>query len=824
MTLKKHLAKILLIIETVLLLGSCSAIKRVPGEAVLLTGSSIVTNNKLVIDENINSFMIQRPNSKMLGIPLSLYFYNNGNPEIEIAYSNWLKNKKGKRPVSKFRRNINNWFLKNGTAPIILEDSKTKKTVNSLKQFYFNQGYFNVEVSAKTNLLGKKRAAVKYLVNTNQAYSIATFETDISSPYLDSIYHETEIKSKVKTGDVYKSSNFEKEEDRLIDLFTNSGVSQFTKNIIKFDVDTSNATHTASVLLKIPNRIITDALGDNKLIPFVPQKIKSVNVITDYNFDKNGEALKDSAQFNNINFYAFSKIKYNPKFLADAIAIAPNTFYKETESDNTRTYLNNLKNFNVAINYSENPDNTLTADILLNPLKKYSFGVDTEVTHSNVKPVGITSKLSFTNHNIFKGAENLVLSFEGSFINSAKDASTNSSFFDAYEYGANVSLTFPRIIFPFNISKLIPKNMEPVTAIEFGTSVQQNIGLDRQNVTGVLDYTWRSSKKISHNLELLNVQFIRNFKTNNYFNIYNSEYNKLNVVSQIYNGTSLAQNDADILNFINTVLADNTFKTSNLQDYLNVQNVNSRRSILIEDVLVPTIGYTFTYQNKEDSNDGNFSFFRANIVSSGLLSTALTKVKIPKTSKELFKLPIAQFIKTQVEYKKYWEIDLKNTLVFRSFAGLALAYGNSTAIPFSRSYFAGGSNELRAWRAYELGPGNTQSNLEFNVGNFKLVSNIEYRFKIINSFNGTLFIDAGNIWNVSTSAFIDPNSKFKGFSSLKDIAVGSGFGLRYDFNFLVFRLDMGFKTYEPYLPQSKKWFTNYNFSHAVYNIGINYPF
>jgi len=822
--LKKYLAKILLIIESVLLFGACSAIKRVPNEAQLLTNSSIITNNKLVTDDNINSFIIQRPNQKLLGLPLALYFYNNGNPEVEKTYSNWLLTKEGKKPVSKFRRNINNWFLKNGSAPIILEASKTKKTVNSLTQFYFNLGYFDVKVTAKTTATGKKRAAVKYLVKTNQAFTIATFKTDISSPYLDSIYKKNERKSMVKSGDVYNSNNFEKEEDRLIALFRNSGLIQFTKNIIKFDVDTSNATHSASVLLKIPNRIITDAQGNNKFIEFLPQKIKSVNVITDYNFDFKDETLKDSAQFNNINFYAFSKIKYNPKFLSEAISIAPGIYYNDIENDNTRTYLNNLKNFNVAINYTENPDNTLTADILLNPLKKYSFGVDAEITHSNVKPAGITSKLSFTNHNIFKGAENLTLSFEGSFINSAKDASTNSSFFDAYEYGANISLTFPRILFPFNISKLIPKTMEPITSIEFGTSIQQNIGLDRQNVTGVLDYTWKSSKKISHNLELLNVQFIRNFKTSNYFNIYESEYNKLNVVSQIYNGTTLAQTDADIINFINTVLADNTFKASNFQDYLNVQNVNSRRSILIEDVLVPTIGYTFTYQNKEDFNDNNFSYFRANIVSSGLLSSALTKIKPPKTSKELFKLPIAQFIKTQVEYKKYWGIDHKNTLVFRSFAGLALAYGNSTAIPFSRSYFAGGSNELRAWRAYELGPGKTQSNLEFNVGNFKLVGNIEYRFKIFNSFNGALFLDAGNIWNVSTNSFIDDNTKFKGFSSLKDIAVGSGFGLRYDFNFLVFRFDMGFKTYEPYLLQGKKWFTNYNFSHAVYNIGINYPF
>lgn len=155
---------------------------------------------------------------------------------------------------------------------------------------------------------------------------------------------------------------------------------------------------------------------------------------------------------------------------------------------------------------------------------------------------------------------------------------------------------------------------------------------------------------------------------------------------------------------------------------------------------------------------------------------------------------------------------------------MALAYGNSITIPFSRSYFAGGSNELRAWKAYDLGPGKTQSNLEFNVGNFKIVGNLEYRFKILNSFNGALFIDAGNIWNVTNNTFVDDASKFKGFNSFKDIAIGSGFGIRYDFNFLVFRFDVGLKTYEPYLTNQQKWFSNFNFSHAVYNIGINYPF
>lgn len=130
---------------------------------------------------------------------------------------------------------------------------------------------------------------------------------------------------------------------------------------------------------------------------------------------------------------------------------------------------------------------------------------------------------------------------------------------------------------------------------------------------------------------------------------------------------------------------------------------------------------------------------------------------------------------------------------------------------------------MRAWKVYELGPGTERSGLEYNVGNLKFISSLEYRFKILNNVKGALFTDVGNIWDITNSSLTTSKSEFNGLKSIKELAVGSGFGLRYDFSFLVLRLDVGFKTYEPYLA-NKKWFSNYNFTNAVYNIGINYPF
>ena len=182
----------------------------------------------------------------------------------------------------------------------------------------------------------------------------------------------------------------------------------------------------------------------------------------------------------------------------------------------------------------------------------------------------------------------------------------------------------------------------------------------------------------------------------------------------------------------------------------------------------------------------------------------------------------SQYIKTEFEYIKHFEIGRQKIIALRGFAGIAIPYGNSESIPFSRSYFAGGSNDNRAWKSYGLGPGSVASINDFNEANFKLAFNAEFRFNLVGGFNGALFVDAGNIWNALDNVK-DEKAKFDSFKSLADIAVGSGFGVRYDFNFFVVRLDLGFKTYNP-AELEKKWFRDYNFGNSVLNIGINYPF
>ncbi len=834
----KYSAKIIVFFLFIVVIISCNVTKRVPEGKHLLTKNTITVNDKKTSSPEIISYLKQTPNTKALGFPFSLYLYNAANLNYENTFENWLERnpKREDRLVKFFSRKqvtalgkaykgVNYWFLKNGNAPVISDSLKITKSVTSLTKYFQSKGYFNTEVSYKKNNKNNKKTTVEYFVSKKDPYFIDSISTVINSPVLDSLYKKHISDTFIRSGNQIDYSDFEKEEERLTKLFRNSGVYYFGRNNMKFWIDTLNSSHKIDISLKIYDRIFDD--NDSVYTkPYQIRKVTKVNVFTDFSFNDKNKTIQDSVHYKGYTFYATDKLKYNPKFLANSIIIQPNSVYKDTELDLTRKHLRELQNFkpSLDIKYDENEDGSLSANIFLTPLKKFSSGVDTEFTTSNNKPFGILGKFSWLNRNIFKGAEVLELSFQGSFLNTGLD--NNSSFLglNAWEIGSGLSLKIPRIFFPINTSKLIPKKMAPKTNIRTNINIQRDIGLDRRNVAGGIDYTWKTSETTHHKFELLNVQYIKNLRKDKYFTeVFISEFDKLNTVSKDIFNTVLLKNNDTILKFIDAFLTPNN-KTLNNKEFLEVQRVDERRNILTEDFLVPVISYTYNYNNRESFKDNNFSTFMGRLISSGSITSLFVKSPKDGSKKELFGLSIAQYIKPEIEFKKYWGINPTSSLVHRTFIGAAIPFGNSDDIPFSRSYRAGGSNDIRAWNTFKLGPGSENSSLEFNTGTLKLTSNLEYRFKVLNSLHSALFIDAGNIWDITNSKVSTNEGKFKGFSSIKEIAIGSGIGIRYDFSFLVFRFDTGFKTYEPYLQSSNKWFQHYNFKNAVYNIGINYPF
>lgn len=825
--LKTNFIILLILAGIIFGFASCNSVKHVAENDFLLKKNKIVVNDKKNVSDEINDYIVQRPNTLVLGVAIPLHFYNLGNKNFEADFDQWkldspgwynfttgVFSEKQARGVRKFKYQMHQWILKNGEPPVILDSKKTLQTVKNLTQHYYNEGFFKVKVTSVENQLKNKKATVDYFVETDKPYQLDSVTTLIQSKVLDSIYEIHKEKSIIKEGDQFKLSSFVNEQNRLTNLFRNTGVFRFNKNAITFEADTSTANYKSDVVLLIDGRVGS--------VPFIVQKIQKVNIYTDYSFTNEvNNAIKDSLNYNGFSFYAQEKLRYNPKYLLNSIFIEPNDFYNDEARELTRKNIRGLQNFRtVDIKYEELENEMLEASIYLSPLKKYSVGINTELTHSNIRQLGISGKLSFLDRNIFRGAELLKFSIQGSFLDS-KDAADKGKLLNAWEIGGDVSLQLPRFVFPVKFEKLIPKRMAPKTIFTLGTSLQKNIGLDKQKFTGILDYTWESSRTKNHSFQLLNAQFIKNLNIGSYFDIYESEFAEIQNIANTYFDETLTPET--VIGFIDNSI-DANFEESNPEEYKIAINIRNRYNIITEDALVPLMAYTFTYNNSENYKDTNFSFFRSRLAASGNLTTLLAQEKDANNTKTLFKIPIAQYVRVDLEYKKFWDFVGNNVLVFRSFFGVAVPYGNSAAMPFSRSYFIGGPNDLRAWKIYDLGPGSTKSGLEFNVGNLKIINSLEYRFNVINSINGALFVDAGNIWDISNTSITEPEAKFNGFNSIKDIAVGSGFGIRYDLSFILLRLDLGFKTYEPYLTEGNKWFKNYNLGHAVYNFGISYPF
>ena len=819
----------------VLIFVSCNSTKHVAEDEHMLTQNYIFVDSVKNKSSDIQKYILQKPNPRFINLPFALYLHNLGkldNPKTPSKWGaknprsyNFVKNIFSEKQSIGYANTfigLNNWFLKH-QGPEIIKKKKIKRTADNLWVHYKTQGYFKSKVDTVVNLYKNKKATVEYHVTKGKPTLLDTINFKIESPVLDSIYKKSSTTSLLKSGNQYNDKTFRNEASRVLKLFRNNGIYHFTESSLGFYVDSTRADYKTNVNFLISGNRLEEKQGTYVNTPFKVHKITEVNVITDYSFTKKGEQLKDSISYKGINFLAHNKVKYNPKYLAQSIFLKPNEIYKDTLRNLTRNHLKSLKNFkSTNIKFSSIPgtDDELKMDVFLSPIEKYTLGLETEITHSNIRNIGSSAKFSITDRNALRGAELLKLSFLGSYFDS------NSG--PGWEIGVDASLEIPRLIAPFGLSKLVPKEMSPKTLFSIGSSFQKNIGLDRQAFTFLSDYKWQYNAKKTIQLEILNTQYIKNLNINSYFDIYSSEFSNLEEVAAVYDEvnnttTTLDETNASTaITFINKIDSNQTnFLSTNPDEYNTALNILNRYKIITSDFLIPVLAYSYTYNSQTNFNDNNFSFFKVRIANSGNILGLISKNTNENDKKTFAKIPLAQYFKTDLEYKKFWDVGANSVFGFRTFLGSIITYDNSD-IPFTKSYFAGGSNDIRAWQTYELGPGKTNTGLEYNVGSLKLLTSVEYRFDVVSKLKGALFIDAGNIWDITGSEFVQEDAKFTS-SSFKDIAVGSGFGARLDFSFLILRLDVGFKTYEPYLT-GNKWLKNYNFANAVYNIGINYPF
>ena len=850
--MRNQTTKISLFILIAVIISACNSLRRVPNGKMLLTKNEILVDGKKEGNEEVTNQLYQKPNSSLFGYRLRLNIFNLAspnpdsiykakfikNPDKYTAMAKWLSKKQVDRLGKSFYYfGIHNFLKKTGEAPIIFDQKSTDRSLSRLQSYYFDKGYFNLKGNYKIDTVGNKKAVVKYTINKGNSFNLDTINVNIKTPILDSLYLTNNNLAFLKSGKQYNKIDFDAERNRITAHFRNNGAYFFQQNYINYSIDTLNANSKANIDLNIENQAIR--VGDStKIMPFKLYKISNVNIYTDNLITKNNSIALDSVSFNNFNLYSVSKLKYKPKAITDAVFISKGSTFSDIKTTLTSRSLGGLRVFNYPlIQYVVDPkdENSLITNIYLSPRPKLSFGYNFDFTHSAIQDIGITASTAVSIRNIFQGAETLEISARGNIGSSKEVAKINNSFFNVSEYGFDIKLHLPRVFFPIKTERIIPKKMLPFTSLAVGYIKQENIGLDKQNFTSSLNYNWNPNDNVKARFEWLNVQFVKNVNTSNYFNIYKSSYYVLNSLAQ---NASYAVNpnyfsnqeliiESGTTGFTNDVLGPNPTIFPSAEDYKTIRSIEERRSRLTENDLIVSTSYTYSENTKKDQNDNDFMIFRGKLESAGnllsLLARASKQLNNQESTNKFFEVEYSQYFKVEGEFIKLWDLHRKRILAIRSFAGVAIPYGNSNNIPFSRSYFAGGTNDNRAWQSYGLGPGASGGINDFNEANLKLALSAELRFNIFGQLNGALFVDAGNIWNVLDNVD-DEKYVFKNFNSLKNSAIGSGFGFRYDFNFFIVRLDLGFKTYNPSEAEGRKWFKDYNLDKSVINIGINYPF
>ena len=805
MRIKK--VKLILFTFITILLSSCSISKNLIGNEKLIKNNKLFVNDQLVAKDTLSGLFLQKKNSTFIGIPIGALIYSSSKKNTDSIFNNWINKKNKRKRLTKifsekqvdqlkdYHKNFNEWKKNNGEKIEIIDSSKTLATRKNLNSYFQNIGFLENKVVSEiiVDENNTNYADVNYKVTTGPQYYVGEIDTMIESTVLDSLYKINFDKSFIKKNDLFKTKNFELERERLNKLFKNSGVYNFQINSILYDVEIDSSSNIFSLPVKI---IIT---GKNYTIHKI-DKISITNIKKDGNFDFNKDFLNSQIKF-----------KVGEKF-----------------NDSLRTLT--LQNFNkldlfsfpsVSYSFIKNKKNKLEANIILNSKKKHAIGFGFDIKQSNIEDIGISFENKFKTRNIFKNGENLELSAVGS-IGKSGDITISQLNYD-------MSLKFPKFLLLGQRINNKPQIYNPRSYINLGASNQRNIGLDRNSLKFDFNYSWDKENNF-FNFSPAQVELIKNKRIQNYFNVYSNSYDLINEIAKDYTNDSkyFINGNLGIPNGINLFINDalTILKSSiNTDDLNKIGYINNRKKRLTTNNLI--IGSSFSvsnnYDNRYDKN--NFNQWRVKFKSAGLLTNVFMRKNIVNADgfKTISNIPFSQFFKSELSYIKHWDIGENSTIATRYFLGFAIPYGNSENIPFSESFFGGGSNDNRAWEVYRLGPGSSGAKDEFNEGNFKIALNFEYRFKMLGRFNGALFTDIGNIWNLLDDTD-DSSRKFDGFKDLNELAIGSGFGLRYDSGLFVFRLDMGLKTYNPALTKERRWFKDFSLKKAVFNIGLNYPF
>lgn len=749
--------------------------------------------------EEVEAALAAAPNGALFG---SSYY------SIPWSWRLWVYNKYAKKD-SKFAR----WMTKSfGRAPVLMSQVNPALRASVARSVLQSNGYFRSDVTyEEVQQKNPKKCKIGYTVRLDTLFTLDSVAYVNFPDTLQALIDSTRSESLIKPQGVFSVTALDGERSRLTNLFRNNGYYYYNSSYASYLADTFQVAGQAQLRFQLADGVPPEALKKWYIGDMTVQFRKSMR-----------EQLTDSVHRRHLTIlYSGKNPPIRPNVILKNLRLRPR---QEFNYDN---YLESASKINATGVFSTTDfqfvprAGTDTLDLNLNCVfdKPYDFYFEANAIGRTSHRYGPEAKIGFTRRNLFRGGEKLDINLHGSY-EWQHGGGYNS---DTYQYGADISIEFPRIIAPFYNSdrvrrdkngRRIPRKRPyaaPTTYAKISTDIVRRPEYYKMHVaSGEWTYRWQPTATSRHEFSPLTVKY--------------------------------------------------QFKNTTTEKYFEIIEKNPYLSVTMQDYLIPSMRYTYTYTSPITLR--NPIRWETTIEESGNITSLIDLARgrsFDEKYKTLFKAPYAQFIRLETDFTKTWSIGMASRLVGHLNTGIIYSYGNCKDAPVSELFYVGGANSIRAFSMREIGPGrlmkfDTQSrqySYVYRNGDLKFVANLEYRTPLFGNLEGALFLDAGNVWRLNISDLINKEDyydyeyedgqtpeeayeddltayqmmDFKPSRFFEDIALGTGIGLRYNLGFLVVRLDWGFALHFPYDTGKSGYFNIPSFKDAhTLHFAIGYPF
>lgn len=771
--MKPIASRILPLLTLALLAAACSTTKRLGPDETLYTGVKHLRINptdkeKLPAEmlADVKTAINVKPNNPM---PFMSPYVRTPFPIGLWVYNNWNDSARG----------LKGWLYRKLVAqPVLISDVRPEARTQMIEQILDDNGYFGSTASYSLlyNKKNPKMARINYTVDVSRPYTIDSiiYLNNPSSPidaFIDSLARRSHYLQK---GERFCVDSLAAARTRIANNLRNRGYYYFRPEYVEFLADsTINPGHIAIKLT------LQAGIPDMALLKY---RVGSVTTIVERS-DRNKPGTPDTLRTNRGTVVVMEPARLRPHLVPSCISFRRGRIFSVRDMDRTQTNLSRLGIFGdiaiqpvVADTSSANP--TLDVYITCRFQQPMEASVEMNVTSKSNSYIGPGLVFGLTHNNAFGGAERFSLKFNADY--EWQTGQDRSSVFNSYEFGLTAGLSFPRLLAPAFVRRT--RRDLNWTTISLSASILNRPHYFKmaQFNTGI-SYEWRWSRDVLHQLTPFKLTYTKLLHTTEEFD------------------AIMAANRAIALSF--------------------------------QSQFIPELSYTYTLDKALDRAGRNLINFQASFTEAGNIFAGIWRLCGVKGEKKMFGTPFSQFIKGQLQF--IWNHQLipgtANRIVTRALIGAEHAYGNSTQVPYMQQFYIGGANSIRAFTVRSLGPGSyrapaDQVNGYFDqTGTFKLELNTEYRFPIVGILHGAVFLDAGNIWLLKNDPQ-RPGGKLEARTFLRDVALGTGVGLRVDLGMIVIRGDLGYGLHAPYADYSHHYF-NIPFKKAfAFHLAIGYPF